>query len=567
MNRIEIDGIKIEGRIEGLDNLSITYNRKGESGAPSVGFSNELTIFDDGYDYIKEKLIDTDEGRLRELKVQIFDDCCEGSVFDGKITGTTIEWCEDECSVRTNIIQDDDDAKQLKCLRSTLVSDNSFGFKDDIYPQMTYCNELRPNFLHDIIILNYLIQKLIIKIVNSTLIIVIAVVNWIVEIFGALTGIDVSSVTQYTGVLPLLEGWLDGVITGCGRRHPTPLVRNYIQNVCQVCGIGFSSSILNNQDSDYFNLAYLNAPIRKGKPTLTIGQLFGENSDTKLIEDNLPFKSGIDFLEEIKTVFNAEYRIINGTLVFERKDYFESTSIWRTTDSLDITDGICYSWEGDEKEPAAAIFQYSQDGVDLVGDEARSRYNDVVSWDSGDTSQEGVKEVNLLYGALRVRDDGIERDVVSFWSQIEKVPFIGQFLGFSDTYKNAIVMENGRTSFPKLIIWDGNVGTAGVKRFPVANTYQGYNGLNIIKVPNYPMFFDADRNKKTLNLYEFHKIDDPRISTRRNMMYDFTASFDCDELSTFDISKNLTFPDGKIGTMETVTINYTRKTIDIQGKI
>ena len=55
---IELNGNLIQGRIDGADNFQITYRRADETGKLSQSYSSELTFYDDGYQMLKQNLID-----------------------------------------------------------------------------------------------------------------------------------------------------------------------------------------------------------------------------------------------------------------------------------------------------------------------------------------------------------------------------------------------------------------------------------------------------------------------------------------------------------------------------
>jgi len=576
--KVILGGIELTGKIEGLDSLSVTHNRSGANGVQTIAFSSEMSFYDDGYELIKTNLIDNPNGNLNALEIEIFDSCCDDAIFIGTIKGTNIEWCEDDCYVSAQAVELNDTEAQLKCLKSTIIhadkhsnSENPDNFKKQTFLQFTYCNEMRPQFIQDILIILSLFAELIHRSTSIISRIIGKIIGFLVGLFGDITGVETDGITTLLTLRQTALEQIQIMITGCGRRHPTPLVNQYIRNVCDICGVGFTSSILNDVNSEYHTLAYLNAPVKRGH----IGQtrlldFFGIKNTFDVIEDNLPLKTGTEFLDDLKPVFNAEWRIINGTLIFERKDYFNSSNVtWKTTGSMNITDGICYSWDGSEKPPASARFQYSEDLVDNVGDEARGLYNEIVSW-QGSKNQEGIHEVNLSFGAARTRNDGIDRDVISFWNNITKnLPFIGDNLALAAQFNNSLIMQSGKTAFPKLILWDEEslFFNAYVKRDYNVSPYSNYLDLPHPDRPNYPMYFDANRNTQFKNLYEFHKIDDPRTQIQRNKTYEFEATFVCSDLDTFDISKNLVLPGNFVGTMETVVIDYSQKTLNIKGKV
>jgi len=93
---------------------------------------------------------------------------------------------------------------------------------------------------------------------------------------------------------------------------------------------------------------------------------------------------------------------------------------------LDAEDySICWTWS---KKPRYSYgnFTYQKDAINSIGNEANDRWSDIVEWNNPYSSlQKGSFEPTLEFATCRFRDDGIDRDVLSFY---ENAPFIGPII-------------------------------------------------------------------------------------------------------------------------------------------
>src|SRR5690606_5565869 len=102
------------------------------------------------------------------------------------------------------------------------------------------------------------------------------------------------------------------------------------------------------------------------------GQVF--NTWDFWLPQNSPIYTLETFLDLLKGVYNAEWRVVNNTLYFQRKDYWlDSTPAFDFTknaaDRALLLQGICYEWTA-EKYPAVIKGLYTADGADTPGNDA-----------------------------------------------------------------------------------------------------------------------------------------------------------------------------------------------------
>lgn len=580
---IELNGVNVTNtsRIDGIDELKITLRRKGEDKRAVRSYSSELTFYDDAFDLIRTTLIDDPNGFVNQIEVKIYDDCCKTQVFKGWIRGDAVDWCEPGCSVTCNVIEDDE---TINCLKDTLIWDNHNGFLGRNHPAMRYCLELRPNFIQYIVIA---LSFCLITILYAILIPLIAVIFvlfgiiWVIcQIIAgicALFGCDPPDCNDgFTNPINVINDLLDvfdfitDTIVGCGRYHPSPLLREYIKNVCDKCGITFQSSILNDPTSPYYNTVLFSAEVEKGRRT--------DDTNYTLIDANKPLHTLEGLLSDyLNPEFNADWRLANGVLTFERKDFFSGLQNWVSTFSLLnqgrlIDDEICYSWQ-DKQRPSYLRAEYQPDAQEYIGNEAKPRTDDIVEWNNPyNPMQSGELSKQFPFGAARFRDDGIEKDVYTFFAEFlgGAVDFL--FMGAFSESREYLLMNQHTAFNMKLLIWDGNSISEGKVQNNYSNAFTGGNVTdnegNVIPQNerfNYPYWVKDGFDN---NLYQFHEIDNPRLPGATQFDFNFSFNFTCEEYESFSFDKTVELIKSQTlqnGQIEEVEVDFTNKIMTVKG--
>ena len=586
---IRLNGTVINGRVDGVESFEITLRENDDDGGLVKSYSSELKFYDDGYSLIRPILVDNPNGFSNSIDVQIFDECCGRLVFDGVIQGDGIDWCEPECWISANVVAKN---PALNCVKSKLIYDNERGFLDRPQKKLRYCVDLRPDWILGTLftiygIFNVIIYAVLIPI--SLVVVVIQSVAFVIcQIVCAIPGTPCNSATctggtwtNPSGAFSEITGWMDDLqdrLIQCQWYHPTALVRDYIQNVCDVCGLQFQSSILNDPSSPYFNLLLFSAPIRKGyKPSET---------QNLLISENLPIET-LDTLmnNHLKPLFNAKYWIVGNKLIFERKDFFVGSSTWIDAEQM-LNDGriienqICFSWI-DRERPAFAEYKYTPDGADLLGNEAGLRYEEIVEWNSPPSdSQSGSLNLLLFSSMARFRNDYAGPDSLASYDN----GFWNVLFGGAMANSDGLLLMNQHVAFNyKFLIWDGlseenslvqndwtAYGIYGISLnslySPLFDNYSSTSPVPFDKMYNYPMWF---KEQLPFNLYEsFHYIDNPRLPGSKIFNFDFSFSFDCVEFDAIDFSKTIRIRVGntiKFGEIKELKIDFVKRTIGVSG--
>jgi hypothetical protein len=587
---IKLNGTVITGRIDGIEAFTITLRENDDQGVIVKSYSSELTFYDDGYNILKPLLIDDPNGFINQVDVQIFDECCGRLVFDGYIQGDGIDWCDPECWISAQVIEKN---QALNCVKSKLIYDDKFGFLTRPQKKLRYCVDVRPDWILPTLMLIYGLFNVVLYAVLLPLSLVVVVIQSVAfvicQIVCAIPGTPCNSQTcsggtwtNPSGAFSEISGFMDDLqdrMIKCQWYHPTPLVRDYVKNVCDICGLQFQSSILNDPASPWYNLLMFSAPIRRGyKPS---------DSSPYLITENLPIET-LDTLmnSHLKPLFNAQYWIVGNTLIFERKDYFTGQNTWIDAEQL-LNDGrivdnqICFSWI-DEPKPAFGQYEYSLDGADILGNEAKIRYFDIVEWNSPPSdAQSGSLDQFFLSSMSRFRSDFAGPDSLEGFDN----PYWNTVFGNAIADSRGLLLMSQHMAFNyKFMIWDpasgdenakvkGNWTDFGVTGInvgqlfsPIFDGYSPTSGIPFDKMFNYPMWV---KENGINNLYSrFHYIDNPRLPGNKMFNFNFTYSFECGEFDAIDFSKSIRLRVGnttKFGEIKELQIDFVKRTIAVSG--
>lgn len=556
---------------------TFTLRKKDEDGFKAYSFTGDLTFVKSDYDYLYQ-VLKTDANALTNKVILKFEYiCCETTIYYSfRITADSITWCDNECKITAAATEDSSDVEIITCLKNTLIADNWNGFKNQQHPRFSYCNELRPSWLHHVVMIIGALFVVILNIITPVLIIIAAIVNIINTIINAINtipGINVCGGQNpcidfdgdpSSGPYQDLMDWKNKIvdrIIGCGRKHPSPLIRDYADNVCGKCGATFQSSIFSDPSSIYFNACYHFAPVDKG--------VDATDGTTYWIDKNEPYLNGFMFLEKLKGLFNADWYISNNTVVFERKDKNPYTNIWLDLTALGTNDyTCCFNWAKKQRY-SYGDFHYSQDSINTVGNEAIKRWGDIVEWNSPYSSrQKGELKPVVEFAACRFRNDGIDEDVISFYQN--SAAYIGTGIG---SYNTSIILNQHLCFLPMILIWDGqSKADARVSPYtllpshPTAAANQTYNcSMWFWEHGNVSIYGDWTNSDN--NLYtNFWYIENPRISGYIGIDYEAEVELTCDRLLAMSLDGKVKTSEGTGNTQE-VTINFAAKSITIKGTI
>ncbi len=517
--------------VQGIDKLELSWSTTETANGPvsegqfvpKLGVSGTLTFERDAYDFLKSILIEDVAGPLNQVEVQITEP--NGSYTGYVIKSSQLSWCEFNalCTYDLNLKQED---YFTQCIERTLIADNWQGWFQNNpteiapgvtkkHPRFSYCTEHRPNGI--MVIEWYLLGILqIFGIVVAAVIAVIDVIslfiNGLVSIINAIIVIVGGTSSGTLSFLPITNplavftsiAQLYIESAGCGREHPAPLIRDYITNVCNKCGIKvnadtadiFFAPIIHIQKSDglfydepnpHYNACLFFPQVKRGIRRYASINLLGTSSmdnSTYYDPNNSPLLALSDMLDLIKKAYNAQWRIIaqpSGTfgvddyfLYFKRKDWFSNqTPLYdfgtSGADRSKLLEGICYE-PTDYTLPASVSALYRDDPADKCGHEnARNMNGDPLSFNNTINNPlfHGILDKTTGFGATKFRLDGSTTDYIYDALQVLSnnplisiigFAFISDVVGFINQFCDFSLLLGGETvSMPKIIIWDGKV--------------------------------------------------------------------------------------------------------------
>lgn len=525
---------------------SADFTFEYDEGTREVTRSNSanITCFGRTAKYVKDWLIDNAYSSVNSILCHITDIGCNDEIDLGLwiIKADGLQWCDNvECSINITMTQY---SPLTTCLESTLIYDNHRGWfpangeitGDDpitslpndpyMHPRFRYCDDIKPQW----------VQNFLAAIGEGILVALMTLIGGIVYLFNLIDQIwqylfnsNLGLSTDLNNMLTDFEAKLFDSILGCNRVHPSPFVRNYFINACSKCGITFSSSILNDVDSQYYALCHLFAPVKKGY----LHNIGGRD----WIDENHPVFNVKTYAQALQPIFNAKFRLINGTFRFERKDSFDTDYVFDFSgaDKNLIIGSFCWGWNGITK-PAYQSFKYEQDSFDTDGNTALHRFNGVAEWNPDANPLLSGEDAVLAAGwsGSRYTTDGIEERLAFRALQNNTKTQIGDLL----------MMDSDITSVGKLLLFDTDSDPSDQAKVVKVDytTWLSNTGVAFIndyldshpdgyRVFNYGMFYLPGANTFYPNLYEFHKIDNPANFNLKQKQWTVNLDFCCDAIS------------------------------------
>jgi hypothetical protein len=559
---IFFDGIPQDlDNFNGTESASFVFRRKDEQGDSAFSFAPELTLVGSSYDYVKQQIINAVNPNIAGIEVLVYDTCClnaDGSnrlLFTGKIEGGSVRWCTfPTCEAQVTIVDNSQDALAIRCLKehfpwsernttepnpfSTLGYD-TFRFA----PFMYYCNDPKPAAMQEAIM-----------VLGIFLFIILAPLILILQLLNIASGLNQNEFEN-----------LSNFIVGCGRRHITPFLDSSFKNLCQLCRIGYQSSLF-DVGGYYHNTVRLDAAYVPGI------RAYPWETFTQGWRDNWVNLNGIQFLDQLKQL-NIDWRVVNGILTIERKDYFAGSQ-WFDTANLQPNQllSVCYESLG-ERPKSYAEYEYILDGVDNSGDEVRRKWVDrVIDWNgSRNPQQSGLFSKKLFYGAAQFRDDWAAPDT----NPIDK-PFYTTFYPLVQDGENtaAMFITKGVLTYPKLInlkmVAGQDLSNVDLRRgVAIPDAILMSNGKTLYNykwhIKSNPIVAANGQSYDTAYQKLFF-IDDPRLTSVKTRKVTISITADCDLLDTLDVDRYVTTDQGQVQITE-ITYDTNNNSLTIQGLI
>src|SRR5690606_33074892 len=228
------------------------------------------------------------------VSVNIYIECC-GITDPIKfyMDHSSVEECD--CVISGTLIKDEDDSECRAILRDKIFwKDN--GLLDSVpFYDVPYCND-ETGFTKILVIMYCILLPIL-----AVLELIETIINAILDVIDFLV---FWKKLKWEVDIPSLDNYVD-LIHGCGRKHPSPLVVDILKYNANRCGLEFDSKML--QVGFFKNVLLMMAEYEEGC------------EDCKYIENNMLNKTTIQLMNDLKPVWNADYRIIDGVLYFDQK--------------------------------------------------------------------------------------------------------------------------------------------------------------------------------------------------------------------------------------------------------
>jgi len=507
---------------------------------------------------------------------------CANDEYYFKVENENIRWCDNNsCQIVLSLIEDN---PVIDCVKETVISDNrndwftNSGLSPINIPQFRYCDVIKPTFFYGALIT-------FVNMIDST----IAVLNGILTLLdGIMQGINAILGTNY--YVPTIPYVVTQFI-GCNRTHPSPFIRDYIDNVCNICGIfhdntsdpifsePFKTIDGSTYDNEYYYATLMNAPARKGLKLSEFWKFY--------IQSNRPSYTLDAFLSKIKDIWNARYFIYNGYLYFDRKDMI-GERVYGAGVQLDLTSSTiahkviqdpCYTYNGQGK-PKRINLNWGIDAIDSIGNEARKRFNgEYIEPGNNPNFKELLQKEFYEFGVGSFVLDGIDSEHDAITDRA-----IGSVL-MGSPFTGCIKMMRDENALPKILIYDtttpnndarvipspyDNYGSAGADIDAFKDDDANYFPINSSDCYNYnyPISFDPQANGigNRYNLWEFHKIDAPNNNKISNTSFEFKLYYCC-EFNYLNLYMKVKLNDNFTGEINYLLFDHDKREITVKGNL
>ena len=582
------DGVSTPTWVDYTDWVDMTVFKRNKSldanNDPQKSASAELEAFGDAYTELKTNLIDSSNRYSNFYAVRITEELCADNEYLFKIQNQSLKWCDNgECKIQFVLVEF---VPLLDCIKRTTLADNSSGefqmypSSGTPHPRFRYCDVVKPTFMYGMIItMSNAVVAFIISI-NIALNSILGIIVWVVNMLGG------------SWSVPQLGVGFAEDLLGCSRGHPSPFVRTYIDNVCNICGVTINDTtapILYDplEDNGLYDNQYYNTCLSTAYTTKGIDM----DGAKGYIPANQPSWTLDKLMSVLKVPFNARWFLKNGTdLYFERKDLIGGLLWGGGVNEIDFTDDdaqyllgdVCYTYNGEGK-PKRIMYNYGTDPTDNIGNELLRRFRGIHEDLTGNANYNETVEVTAFeFGAAACVLDGKDSayDVNIVRALAGAVSFTG--------YGGCLKTQGDTYSLAKLIIWDaastmedarvmGNdyniYGDAGADLlsfrdddavfFPLDNTD--------CKNYNYPFSFDPDAHNVSSsawrNLWYFNQIDVPSASKQTNIDIEFNLQYCC-KYNFLEIYQSVILQDGATeAEIYSIDFDHEKREIKVKAKL
>lgn len=571
-------------KVNSGNSLSSTTNPDGSN--YDKGISSDLMFFDTAYAFVYDWLLSSECQILNAVEVRIYDYIAGNvyRVFEVKNDNIDYAPVDEPCQFNIKLREQDN---VWHCIHKTFIWDNHQQWFENStvkeHPCFFTCVEPRPRLLSSARM--------------SLLLIYHSVTAFSLGLAGAILDLFLTEDIRKEA----------RKILNANRFVDAPLVRTYIENVAEKCGLSMDTIFDDGQPWE--NLCLFDPQ----------AGYMHESDENELVSPSLAYHFDnrrlitiAELLDKLKMVFAAEWYVTpNNTIVFKHtKDLINLLPIYDfTAPGAAPIYGLRYTFNG-TKKPAYGRYQYTDDGSDMASQEMSTLYSDIIDYDgpANNPMLEGEKAKNFEFAPTGFVRDGRSQDYLKLLINdgrkgallllaIVAVVIVSQFSGGltffaafallglglamiakinidrdilidefnSPRYTGAVRVTSEQVMTPRLILWDGismeRARAVATVTLPTPNTFYNpdstpYNVKNRIDqdnpaqaVYNYPLYFDGDF---TGNLFDnYHDlIDNPLKSKESHQDVKWNVDLCDDMLNLFGVFENQYAVIGKIVKLE-----------------
>lgn len=482
MNSVYIGGEKVNDDTSDLDEFTIDIGYDTETRSYTNTISKTITVIGDTFKNVKDYFLKC--GSIEPLNALYTTDSCGGVQVPLVLKEEGVRIYPDAQQAEVTLQSLTEENVIFNKLSTTLWYENDFVQNKEI-PVVFYGDQ--PNWIQWAVYLLTFTIRIILNLIDNVL-------NTICEIVTLSFGnckINLSG-----AVFRRLDNWL----TGLGRWATAPLFRDIFEYQCSQCGAGFSSSILQNTELPYHNLAmfHLDAGEYGSHENLT------KKEKQRILLKNAPLLTVIDLLDMLKPVFNADYRIVNNTLYFEEVSFFEDLADVEIANLHEHCDYDYYYETEIDKNYAYGYFEFSRDAYDREGNQMLPYYKLVIPYtDDYNGKERGKRDYHSIrFSVPRFMFDQKSREVSGFFDwqyQIDRFrtganSVFEDHLFQNDGIKRTrdLLISGNMLSVPKLLILEPNFNydDAHTIRRALDSEFYEYN---------YPLYYKDELEKTSEN--------------------------------------------------------------------
>lgn len=452
MNTLFINGVDVTQTTTGLEDLTVLFGLNSVDRTVSYTSTGTFSVSQKGYLIVKEAITNLSLALPAKLVIKGVGE------INFQVTARNVKDCG--CDAEIFLSDIDQDFVSYTELSQTIISDdNAQLFAAGHFVRVPYCNE--PNFIGYILLIFYLWGFLLVGILSA-----------IASVFD--DDIDMNTFGNF--------------VLGCTKFHFAFNVSNTIGYYAAKTGLGYSSSLLKNQ-WPHLHIMDAYGTTGRSQRKLNINE-----APNEIINYTPP-----QILTELSKVFNADYRIINGMLHFERKDWFPDNAKQILGEAIEE-----YCVEFDPNQLFTNLrYDWVTDLADETSQQVTGVYSGRVDHNPGEyKSLRGTNNINPRFAMSRFVSDKWGDPFIRFWRQ-------STWAG--DSFVHDLVLTNGQTSEMRLLDLEPS---GGVYRYAKRRSFNPgpyvYQERLFFKTYN-GNFGDTANN----TLYEnYFKIEDPKLFPR-----------------------------------------------------